>query len=247
MFLQEIHFLWERVKGEERQQFPFGLPAYQGVESMSLRAPVVFFVGENGTGKSTLLEAVASLCEFPTSGGEVGGDEHSSVQEAPLEKMLRLSWMPRVRKGFYLKAETYYNFADLLDRRLADPDFIGDPYARYGGKPLHARSHGEAFLAMFQSRFREQGVYLLDEPEAALSPNRQLAFMRVMKQLVDAGKGQFVICTHSPILLGFPGAQIFSFDGSPLREVTYEETEHYCVTKYFLNNREAVLRELWEE
>ncbi|MCX7568363.1 AAA family ATPase [Tumebacillus sp. DT12] len=246
MFLREIQFLWERVTDEQRAQYPVHLPAYQGVESMEINGAVTFFVGENGTGKSTLLEAIAALCEFPTGGGEVLADEHSVSEPFPLQDMLRLSWMPKVRTGFFMRAETYYNFASLLDERMRDPDFAADPYARYGGKSLHKQSHGESFLKMFETRFSEKGLYLLDEPEAALSPVRQLSFLRLMKQMADTGKAQFIICTHSPILLGYPGAEIFTFDRSPLQRAEYEETEHYTVTRYFLNNRQEVLRELFK-
>lgn len=247
MFLREIQFLWDRVTDEQRASYPVQLPAYQGIESIEINGPVTFFVGENGTGKSTLLEAVAALCDFPTSGGEVMADEHSETETFPLQDMLRLSWMPKVRAGFFMRAETYYNFASLLDRRLKDPDFRANPYARYGGKSLHQQSHGESFLKMFETRFSEKGVYLLDEPEAALSPVRQLSFLRLMKQMADTGNAQFIICTHSPILLGYPGAEIFTFDRSPLQRAEYEETEHYAVTRYFLNNRQEVLRELFEK
>lgn len=250
MFLREIQFKWDQIPAERMREYPFHLPAYNGVNTIELHAPVTFFVGENGTGKSTLLEAVASLCDFPKSGGEVGAEEHSEAHEFPLDGMLRLSWMPKVKKGFFLRSETFFNFASLLDERMQRPEFRRyDPYARYGGKSLHQRSHGEAFLALFQNRFQEQGnsIYLLDEPEAALSPTRQLSFLRVMKKLADTKRAQFIICTHSPILLGYPGAEIYSFDEAPLQKIAYEQTPHYAVTKYFLNQREAMLAELFTE
>jgi len=251
MFLHEVHFLWERLAEEQefRRSYPFHLPAYQGIESIRFEKPVTFFVGENGSGKSTLIEAMAALCEFPSSGGERQADEHSQVQEFPLQRILRLSWMPKINNGFFLRSETYFNFASLLDQRRRDPDFVGDPYSRYGGKSLHEQSHGESFITLFQSRFQEKrkAIYLLDEPEAALSPMRQLAFLRLMKGLTDSGRAQFIICTHSPILLGFPDAQIYTFDAAPLQPILYEETEHYAVTKYFLNQRERVLGDLFQE
>ncbi len=249
MFLRDIQFLWDRVPSRERRGYPFHLPAYQGLERLELHQPITFFIGENGTGKSTLLEAIASLCEFPKSGGEMQAEEHSEAHDFPLDQVLRLSWMPKVRNGFFLRSETFYNFATLLERRERDIDFMGNPYGRYGGKSLHQRSHGESFLALFQNRFQERGnaIYLLDEPEAALSPMRQLTFLRVMKTLVDTKRAQFIICTHSPILLGYPGADIFSFDEAPIRKVAYEDTPHYTVTKSFMNRRDVMLRELFED
>ncbi|WP_227874371.1 AAA family ATPase [Tumebacillus algifaecis] len=249
MFLRDIQFRWERISQSQKRQYPFQLPAYRSLDTLELHQPVTFFVGENGTGKSTLLEAIASLCDFPKSGGEILAEEHSEAHELLLDQVLRLSWMPRVRSGFFLRSETFFNFASLLDRRKQEKDFGGNPYSRYGGKSLHQRSHGEAFLDLFQNRFQESGnsIYLLDEPEAALSPMRQLAFLSIMKKLVDTKRTQFIICTHSPILLGYPGADIYSFDEAPLQKIDYEETPHYAVTKYFLNQRDAMLEKLFEE
>lgn len=246
--LREIQFQWDRLADTPptvRAAYPYHLPPYQGLESIEITGPVTFFVGENGTGKSTLLEGIAKLCNFPSSGGETGGDEHSGEQSFPLADVLRLSWMPKINRGFFLRAETFYNFASLLDQRVDDPDFNGDPYARYGGRPMHVQSHGESFLSLFQNRFHEKGLYLLDEPEAALSVLRQLAFLRLIKQMTETRNAQFLICTHSPILLGFPGAQIYSFDTSPLSPIRYEDTEHYSVTRAFITRRKDVLRDLF--
>jgi predicted ATPase len=246
MYLREIQFLWDRLSDKQKHIYPANLPAYQGLERLRLDKPVTFFVGENGTGKSTLLEAIASLCGFPTSGGEPGGDELGEWERFPLADVLRLSWFPKMNRGFFLRSETYHNFGGLLERRLRDPDFDADPYERYGGRSLFEQSHGESFIKMFQSRLKEKGIYLLDEPEAALSPTRQLGFLRLLHAMAESGRAQFLICTHSPILLGYPGAEIFSFDGAPVSPVSYEETEHYAVTRYFLNNRQKVLDELFQ-
>jgi predicted ATPase len=215
--------------------FPFNLPFVPGLD-LSLRKPVAFFVGENGTGKSTLLEAIAVLCRLPVSGGgrnEIGGS-HGPEQDSVLSQVLRPSFRRQPRDGFFLRAEFAAHFASLLDERKNDPYFADDPYSRYGGRSLHARSHGEAFLAVLQNRI-QQGLFLLDEPESALSPQRQLALLSLIHSLVGSGRSQFVIATHSPILMTYPKAQIISFDESTLRDVRIEDTAHYQVTRGILN------------
>jgi predicted ATPase len=157
---------------------------------------------------------------------------------------IRLSWRPKVRNGFFLRAESFFVFANYLDQEVREqPGFRDAFYAPYGGKSLHEQSHGESFLALFRNRFGKQAIYLLDEPEAALSPARQLSLLSIIHQL--SPDAQFIIATHSPILLGYPGAQIYSFDHSPIRQVAYEETSHYQLTRRFLENRNSILNELF--
>ena len=224
-YLISVKTVAERLP--QNSTFPFDLP-FVSTLTMAFRKPVTFFVGENGTGKSTLLEAIAVLCKLPVSGGgrnEASGF-HGPERDSALSQALRPSFRQQPRDGFFLRAEFAAHFASLLDERADDPDFWGDPYSRYGGKSLHARSHGEAFLAILRNRIQE-GLFLLDEPESALSPQRQLALLALVHSLVSTGKSQFVVATHSPILLTYPEAQIISFDRGDLREVSLKETSHY--------------------
>jgi predicted ATPase len=214
--------------------YPFNLPFVAKLD-WAIREPVTFFVGENGTGKSTFIEAIAALCRLPVSGGGRNelADNHGPEQESLLSRVLRPSFRRQPRDGYFLRAEFQAHFASLLDARKLDPDFLGDPYGRYGGRSLHARSHGEAFLAVLQNRIG-QGLFLLDEPESALSPQRQLALLALMHDLVKTGKSQFLIATHSPILMTYPGAHIISFDKVPLGATTLQETSHYQITRGIL-------------
>jgi predicted ATPase len=162
----------------------------------------------------------------------------SFAERSALAQALRLSWRPRVRDGFFLRAESFYNFATYIEQ-------VSDLFA-YGGKSLHAQSHGESFLALFNNRF-EQGFYLLDEPEAPLSPQRQLALLKVIHDLASPGHAQFLIATHSPIILAYPDATIFSLDGDSIREIAYRDTDHFRVMRGFLNSPEQYLKHLFDQ
>ncbi|CAM5784626.1 MULTISPECIES: AAA family ATPase [Brevibacillus] len=237
IYLRTIYLLRERFL--TKTGYPFSLPAYRELERIDLTSSVTFLAGENGSGKSTLLEAIAYQCGFHTAGGSRANSYHVDRAEAALGDYIRLSWMPKMTDGFFLRAESFYQFASHIDEaERIEPN----GYRAYGGRSLHEQSHGESFLSLFANRFNGKGIYLLDEPEAALSPMRQLAFLYLMMDLVKEG-AQFLIATHSPILMGFPGATILSFDESPLAEVRYEETEHYQLTRRFLENRKAFLEE----
>jgi predicted ATPase len=217
-------------------RYPFNIRAFSGGIDLEFRSNVTLFVGENGSGKSTLLEAIAECCGFNPEGGN--RDHHFATfgDRSGLAKALRLSWMPKVTEGFFLRAESFYNFATYIEQ-------VSNLRA-YGGKSLHEQSHGEFFLSLFVNRF-EQGIYILDEPEAALSPQRQLSFLKIIHDLETPGHAQFLISTHSPIILSYPGAVLFSLDGSAFREVTYIETEHYRVTRDFLNSPERFFKHLF--
>ncbi|HEX7159222.1 MAG TPA: AAA family ATPase, partial [Edaphobacter sp.] len=215
---------------------------------------VVFFAGENGTGKSTLLEAIAAHYGFGPEGGNrnIRHDttDHNHSTDA-LVNALRLSFDKRTGQGFFLRAESFFNTATNLDK-LDDPTEnggFGPPILpSYGGQSLHSRSHGETFFTLLEHKFRRNGLFLLDEPEAALSPQRQLAFLVLMHDTLKRYKdAQFIISTHSPVLLGFPKAKILSFDSAPLRWIEYEETAPLQIVRYFLNNRDEFLRELFQE
>lgn len=240
MFLRSVEILRDKI--ETPNQYPYNVRSLQGVDEIELTGAVTFFVGENGSGKSTLLEGMAHNIGFNTAGGSRHQLYESASSEAPLGDVLRLSWMPKITEGFFLRAESFFNFSTYLDQQARENGtHVWKPY---GGKSLHEQSHGEAFLSLFLNRFKNRGIYLLDEPEAALSPARQLAFLRVMHELVSERRAQFVIATHSPILLGYPNAQILNFDTSPVSEVRYEETDHYLITKRFVTDRESFLKEL---
>lgn len=233
-FLSAIALPAERI---ERGTFPFTIPLFSKPFELRLREMVTIFVGENGSGKSTLLEALAQRAGFDVEGGS---RQHRPNLEdnavSALVPALQLQWFYKGVDGFFLRAESFFNFANYLENS-------GSTFRAYGGKSLLAQSHGESFLSLFHNRF-EDGLYILDEPEAALSPNRQLAFLALLHRLTRHGHAQFLIATHSPILLAFPGARILSLDGGAFEPVQYRETEHYRVTRSFLEAPERYLRHL---
>lgn len=232
VYLRTIKLLQEEFPNAK--QYPFHLPSYRNLNAIELESSVTFFVGENGSGKSTLLEAIAYQCGFNTAGGSRNNFYEVHRSEASLGNYIRLSWLPKMTNGFFLRAESFYQFASHID----DMGPIG--YGNYGGRSLHSQSHGESFFALFANRFNGRGIYLLDEPEAALSPKRQIAFLYLMRDLVAEG-AQFIIATHSPILLGYPDAKILNFDESPVQEVNYRDTEHYQLTRRFLEKPDTFL------
>ncbi|KRE32840.1 AAA family ATPase [Paenibacillus sp. Soil724D2] len=236
MYLRSLEIL--RNDHTDPKTYPFSIPAVKSLKSLSFRTNVTFLVGENGSGKSTLLEAIAYQSGFNTAGGGKNNYYDVEASHSILGDHLRLSWMPKITNGFFLRAETFYHFASHLDT-------LPESLQYYGGRSLHEQSHGEAFLSLFKHRFGKKAIYLLDEPEAALSPARQLALMRVIKDLEK--EAQFIIATHSPILLGFPDAQIINFDVHPIEEIRYEDTLHYIITRRFLENRKTVLQELFSD
>lgn len=250
-------------------QFPFSVPVLAQLEELAFTAPVTFLVGENGSGKSTLLEALAVAVGSITVGSVDTQRDDTLKPLRELARDLRLVWNKRTKKGFFMRSEDFFGFARRMeqtragledDLRQVDEDYQGrSEYAkglarmayqnelgaleqRYG-EGVDARSHGESYLNLFQGRFIPGGLYLLDEPEAPLSPKRQLSFLVLLKQMVDQ-EGQFIIATHSPILMGFPGAVILSCDSGKLEPVEYQDLEHVYITKGFLENRKLYLREL---
>ncbi|MCJ8269036.1 MAG: AAA family ATPase [Psychrosphaera sp.] len=232
-YLRHIATLEDRC---DPTRYPFNIRAFEGGIDLKLDTKVTFLVGENGSGKSTLLEALAEHCGFHADGGN--RDHHREVfsERSDFAHALRLSWLPKATEGFFMRAESFYNFATYLDE-------VSDLRA-YGGKSLHQQSHGESFLSLFDNRF-EQGIYLLDEPEAALSPQRQLSFLKIIHDLATPGHAQFLIATHSPILLSYPGATIYSLDGDSIAPIDYCDTDHYRLTRDFLNAPERYHRHLF--
>ncbi len=228
-------------------QFPFTIPAIKSLREMTFHPDVTFLVGENGSGKSTLLEAIAICMKIGGQGGSGNfhmDDEHGTSVLSEFIQTKKSFQKPKDR--FFLRAESFYNVADYLDDLWRDPD-AGTSYyqvfKRYGGKSLHEQSHGESFMALMRSGLGGKGFYLFDEPEAALSPSRQLAALVRIDDLVKL-QSQFVIATHSPILMAYPNATIYLFNESGCRQIAYEETEHYKVTKDFLNNYPRRLEQL---
>lgn len=213
---------------------------------LELKKPVTFLVGENGTGKSTLLEAVAVAYGFNPEGGTRNFNFSTEDSHSELWQALTLVKRGYASDGFFLRAESFYNVASNIDQMDREPSLGGRVIDSYGGVSLHHRSHGESFLALVQNRFGGHGVYLLDEPEAALSPTRQLTLLGQIHQLVEEAS-QFIIATHSPILMAYPGAEILEFSEAGIRPAAYRETEHYQVTRRFLENPERMLRILLEE
>ncbi len=254
---------------QENNRFPFNLPIVESLNKIEFTSQVTFFVGENGSGKSTLLEAIACAAGSITVGSESVKTDKSLSAVRKLAQQLQLSWQKRTHKGFFLRAEDFFGYARRLsqtrqeleeDLKDVDKEYEGrskmavdlakQPYSRelqdmktqYGGE-LEAYSHGESFLTLFQSRFVPNGLYLLDEPEAPLSPIRQLAFISILKSMVEQDS-QFIIATHSPIIMAFPQAVILSFDSAHIQPVSYADLEHVKLTRAFLNNPEAYLKHL---
>ena len=235
-FLTHVNLREDRI---QPGMHPFSLPILADGLSLEFTTPVTFFVGENGAGKSSLLEALAWCAGFGMQGGS---RDHRFVDDAEghaLGHALRLAWRQKATDGFFLRAETFHQFSTNLEA-------TGSGLERYGARSLHERSHGEAFLALFEHRF-EHGLYLLDEPEAALSPQRQLAFLRIMHDLASRRVAQFIVATHSPMLLALPGARVLSFDEAPITSVPYLATAHYQLTRDFLNDPARYFRQLLAE
>jgi predicted ATPase len=223
------------------------IPSLNKGLQLTLKSNITFFVGENGSGKSTLLEAIAEQCGFNLRGGNRNHNFNTGHRfegyESALASHLQLGWTPRrITEGFFMRAESFFNFASYIDELAVDDRRI---FNAYGGRSLHEQSHGESFLSLFNNQF-ESGIYILDEPEAALSPARILSFMSVIHELDRSGRAQFLIATHSPMLICYPGAIIYQFDEDGVRETGYENTEHFSLTKSFLDNPALYLRHLMD-
>lgn len=235
-FLRSVELLRDRVP--DPTVYPFSIPALRGFETLSFHPRVTFFVGENGSGKSTLLEAIALALGFNAEGGSRNFNFATRRSESELHQHLRLvRGVLRPSDGFFLRAESYFNVGTEIERLGIAP---------YGGVSVHEQSHGESFLRLADARFRGDGLYLLDEPEAALSPARQLSFLAIIDRLVRQSS-QLIIATHSPIILAYPHAQILHFGPDGIAPIAYEETEHYQLTLDFLRHRQLFLKRLLGE
>jgi predicted ATPase len=229
----------ERASVPSFDEYPFSVPAIRNLNRLEFHPAVTFFIGENGTGKSTLLEAIAVQLGYNAEGGGKNFRFATRETHSALHKCLRLErGVAHATDGFFLRAESFYNLASEIDA-------LGVEYG-YGKKSLHARSHGEAFLALLLNRLQGDGLYLFDEPEAALSPQRQLSVLTLLRRLVYH-RAKLIIATHSPILLAYPDARIYCFSSDGISDVKYTETEHYQITKDFLNRHERMLEILLSE
>jgi len=270
--MSSVHLKSISRRDAEEGSFPFTVPAIRTLDQLLLETPVTFFVGENGSGKSTLLEGIAAAARLPTIGSaDLQRDETLAAQRR-LGKALRLAWVRRATRGFFLRAEDFFGFTKRLAQQRVElqqqtaeiekqytaqgrsPYALGlaqgpmraslaDMERRYG-VDLDAKSHGQSFLKLFQARFVPGGLYLLDEPEAPLSPQSQLALLGMIAEMV-AQNAQFVIATHSPLLLAFPNATIYNFDATPIQAVAYEHLDHVRITRDFLTAPERYLKRIF--
>lgn len=233
-----------RDKVESFDRYPFSLPAVRTLEQLDLHPKVTFLIGENGSGKSTLLEAIAISLGFNAEGGTKNFRFGTRASHSVLHEYLRLArGVARPRDGFFLRAESFFNVATEIEALDAEPSFGPPIINSYGRRSLHEQSHGESFLALMMNRFGGRGLYILDEPEAALSPQRQLAVLSRIHDLVQESS-QFIIATHSPILMAYPDAWIYECAPDGVRRVAYADTEHYQVTRSFLTNPKRMLDQL---
>ncbi|WP_238883818.1 AAA family ATPase [Clostridium sp. YIM B02551] len=234
-YLRHVELRHERI--ESFSEFPYCLPSVRNLDRMEFHPKVTFLVGENGTGKSTILEAIAIAFGFNPEGGTrnfnfLTKDTHSELHDA----IKLVKGVKRPRDGFFLRAESFYNVATNVDE-LDAAEF-------YGGKSLHSQSHGESFLSLIRNRFSGNGLYILDEPEAALSPARQMSMIAIMHELIS-NNSQFIIATHSPIIMSYPNSFIYELNDG-IKKVNYKETEHYKITRAYLENPERMLKILLE-
>jgi len=255
---------------EKKQYFPFNLPVWQQTQEITFDNPVTLFVGENGSGKSTVMETLAMAINMITVGSENINRDQSLSRMKELSWAMKLTWNKKTKRGFFLRAEDFFGYVKRMNQtkgemqqelervereyeersafakiqaRTPFAGAIQDIEKRYGKEGLDGRSHGESFLALFQNRFVPEGLYLLDEPEVPLSPLRQLTLISMLKGMVEQGS-QFIIATHSPILLAYPEATIFQFSEAGIQKVAYDQLEHVNITRDFLNNPASFLRHL---
>lgn len=233
-YLREI--LLKRDEAPGFDAYPYNIPAIRNISSLQFHPDVTFLVGENGAGKSTLIEAIALAMGFGPEGGTQNVRFSTSDNTSSLYKNIKtIKSFKKPKDYYFLRAESFYNVASYMD----EVGYLGG----YGDKSLHGRSHGEAFMATLTLKLRGNGFYIFDEPEAALSPTRQMAAISAIHELVKS-ESQFIIATHSPILLAYPRAKILGLDENGISEIEYEDTEHYTVTKRFLNNYSVMIHKL---
>lgn len=221
-----------------REHYPFSLPLFSETKQLEFPSPITLFVGENGSGKSTLLEAIAVAAGIYIWRSGMNSSYRPNRYEASLHRYLKLDWTKDIVPGSFFGAQIFKDFASILEQwATTDPGQLD----LFGGKSLISQSHGQSLMSFFKSRYKLEGLYLLDEPETALSPSSQLELLQLLSENARAGHAQFIVATHSPILLACQEATIYSFDQMPVSSVSYEDTEHFRVYRDFLNNREKYL------
>lgn len=234
-YLRSVRIEWDKV--EDRRLYPFCLDAVKNIDSIVFETPVTFIVGDNGSGKSTILEAIAAGMGLNPEGGNMNTRFSTSKTHSALHQKMRcIKGYKRPKNWYFLRAESFYNVASYID----NTGYIES----YGGTSLHNQSHGEAFMSVLNAKLRGNGFYIFDEPEAALSPQKQLQALVYFHRL--AQDSQLIIATHSPILMAYPEATIYLIEDGKIRKVNYQETEHYTITKNFLNHTEMMIKELLE-
>ncbi|WP_141505247.1 AAA family ATPase [Paenibacillus luteus] len=243
LYLRSVKLLRETVPTFD--EYPFYLNAIRKLDELAFHPKVTYIVGENGMGKSTLMEAIAVGLGFNPEGGTINFNFSTEATHSELHRYLRLARsVYKPRDGFFFRAESYYNLATNIDQLDREDGGGGRIIDSYGGKSLHQQSHGESFFATFLHRFNGNGLYMMDEPEAALSPFRQMAMLSRIHQLVGQ-RSQFIIATHSPILMAYPDAVIYNLTAEGIERTALEDTDHYMLMKRFINNRESMLHELF--
>lgn len=248
--MRSVEIDWSSVASEE--DFPFCLDFVRGLNTLRLNSAVTYIIGENGSGKSTLLEAIAVALGFNAEGGTKNFSHSTRASHSSLHRHLTLSKGRAPRDGFFFRAESYFNLATEIEwlDSIEEREELRNPPPKiidsFGGKSLHEQSHGESFFALFMNRFGGDGIYILDEPEAALSPTRQMALLTRIHELVGQDS-QFLIATHSPIVLAYPNATIYQLSADGIDAVSYRRCEPHVVMKEFLNNHEAMVRILLGE
>jgi len=253
---------------EHPDAYPFNIPLIRALGTLAFETEVTFLVGENGSGKSTLIEAIGLAAQLPIIGGEDARKDLTLAPVRALGRALKMAWQGRTRRGFLFRAEDFFRFARRMHETIEEMETLKREYAErfkdrptaYGltvgsmagqaaevesryGRDLHENSHGESFLKFFQARFVPGGLYLMDEPEASLSPQRQLALLALMREMVEQDS-QFIVATHAPILMAYPGATLLDIDSAPPRKADFDDLEHVSLTRAFLENPAAFLRHL---
>ena len=231
LHLKEVRLLREQYPTEN--QYPFNIDVLRATRSIQFSSPVTFFVGENGSGKTTLLEALARRCHIHIWSGIERSRSVINPYEETFFLYIEVKWTDGVVPGSFFSSQIFRNFAQLVDEWEADNPGQID---YFGGKSLVAQSHGQSIMSFFKSRYKIKGLYLLDEPETALSPKSQMELLKLLREMSALGHAQFIIATHSPILLACPGSVIYSFDTAPVKAIRYEDTEHYKIYKAFMEN-----------
>lgn len=236
MHLRTLHILADTFPTNDF--YPFSMEIFQKTRSLEFRQPITFFVGENGSGKSTLLRALARSCGIHIWEEREGPKDRNNPFENLLDRSLRLDWTDGKVPGSFFASEIFRHFVEILDTwAAADPGYL----TYFADTSLVVQSHGESHMTFFENRCRRKGLYLLDEPENALSPCMQLELLRLLLRFTEKGDVQFIIASHSPILLACPGAGIFSFDSTPIQRIGYEDTNHYRIYRDFLNDPKKYL------